>query len=239
MGDVATWPIPHDPPHLLGFDLKPGRWGLYGPGLGWEHDVAGEPVPPRPLLIGRSPDGKWRCIAHLDLTDAGELVIFRLEVCPWDDRVVGIGSDLLRNLPLHRWLVAAHSHLSDPGVAEWFLARGARALTPDQIKEVKRDAKRLSRSTPPKPGPKGFGEDYYRRLALEYLELQPTVSRGIRLVLAARESARQKREVTPINIRDALDKATELGFLSKGTRGRAGRLPGPNLYPTTETPEEQ
>lgn len=229
---VVKWQSPHDPPHVLGADLKPGRWALFGPPRGWESDVAGEPLAPRPLLVGRSTDGKWRCIAHLDLTEAGELVVFRLEVCPWGDEVISIGTAVLANLPLHRWLVAAHSRLADPAVAEWFAARGAHLLTSDQLTKVRREAKRLAKSTPPKPGPKGFGEDYYRRLALEYLKLQPEIGRGIRLELARLETKRQGREVTPINIRDALDRATELGFLSKGTRGRAGRLPGPNLYPT-------
>ncbi len=230
----TKWQQPHDPPHTLGIALKPGRWTLFGPGTGWEHDVAGELIAPNPLLIGRSPDGGWRCIAHLALTDRDELVIFRLEVVPWDDDVIGLGTAALANLPLHRWLVAAHSRLSDPGIAAWFQAKGAQVLTPGQLAEVRRDAKRLAKSTPPKPGPKGFGEAYYRRLALEYLELQPKIGRGIRIELADRETKRQNQPVTPLNIRDALNKATELGFLAKGTRGRAGRMPGPNLYPTSE-----
>ena len=195
-----------------------------------EVDAAGQPLPSAPLLVGRSSDGKWRCIAHLGFTDRNELVAYRLEVRPWGDEVVGLGTDALRNLPLGRWLTNAHSWLAGP-VAEW-------ARDPEKLKHLRQETRRLAESTPPRRGPKGFGEAYYRRLAVEYLELQAKgLSRGIREELAYRETKRQKKEVTVLNIRDALTKATELGYLTKGTRGRAGRGAGPNLIPSVE--EEQ
>lgn len=185
-----------------------------------------------PLMVGRSPDGKWRCLAWLSLNERNELVAYRVEVRPWTGEVISLGTDVLRYLPLHRWLAEAHSSLTGP-VAAWLREGGvpARSIDRRELRRLRKEAERMVESTPPRPGRKGFGTAFYRRLALEYLELQSDgVSRGIRVALADRESARQGKTITTDAIRDALHKATELGFLLPGTRGRAGRLPGPNLY---------
>lgn len=182
-------------------------------------------------MVGRSSDGRWRVLGYLSLTDNDEFVIYRLEIRPWTSDVIFIGTDVLRNLPLHRWLVEAHSRLTEP-IAEWLRDKGvpARAVDDKELRRLSKLAERMAASTPPRTGPKGFGEDFYRRLALDYLALQKDgISRGIRQELARRETKRQGKRITDINIRDALNKATQLGFLSPGTSGRAGRRPGPNL----------
>ncbi|MGD0984479.1 MAG: hypothetical protein ABSA65_11785 [Acidimicrobiales bacterium] len=199
-------------------------------------------APEGPLMVGRSPDGLWRCLAWLSLTDRQEIVIFRLEVRPWGDDVLSLGTNPLRDLPLHRWLTQAHSRLTD-GIAEWLADEGGvptHSMDAKELRRLRRVAKDMAESTTPRPGPKGFGENFYRRLALDYLELQGKgVSRGIRWVLAEQENRRQKRDdIDDRTVRDWLTKATRLGFLSAGSPGRAGRRPGPNLYEDSTTRKE-
>jgi hypothetical protein len=182
-----------------------------------------------PFIGGRSPDGHWGVVAHLRLL--GDVFsICDLEVWPWDgEESAALGTDVVRRLPLGRWLTFAHGRLAE--------------LASTAIREghAHEELRRLSRSkVQPAAGRRGFGADFYRRLALEYLELQEQgVSRGIRAELARRESRRQGRTVTEINVRDALSKATELGFLSRGAPGRAGRTAGPNLFQDTDKEEEE
>lgn len=192
--------------------------------------------PAGPVMVGRASD--WRVAAWLSLNDRDELVIFRLEVRPWGDDVASIGSAVLTQLPLSRWLAQAHSRLTEP-IVQWLKEQGGdpgSVIDSAELRRLHKTAERLARSTPPRPGAKGFGDAYYRRLALDYLTLQSQgVSRGIRLRLAEQESQRQGREVTDTQVRDALSKATELGYLAPGQSGRAGRKPGPRLL----SPEEE
>ncbi len=173
-----------------------------------------------PFIAGRSPDGRWCVVAHLGLSEGGRFYIADLEVTPWDDGAVPLGGATLRRLPLGRWLTEAHALLAT--LADRGLREG----------RVSEELERLARSRrTPAPGRRAAGGWDYRRLALEYLELQGQgVSRGIRDRLAAIETRRQRRPVSALNVRDALTVATRRGFLSKGAPGRAGRLPGPRLF---------
>jgi len=193
-----------------------------------------------PLLVGRSSDGRWRCSAHLSLTEQNEFVIYRLDVRPWGSELIPLGTDVLRRLPLGRWLTSAHSWLTAP-LAEWLDSGSPSPSRPVDEKEWRRlrqEAERIVKSELPKRGPKGYGSSFYRRIALSYLELQAHgVARGIQGRIAEQENTRRGNKgmpVTATNVRDWLSRATELGFLSPGTKGRAGRAPGPNLYDTTE-----
>jgi len=194
------------------FDLRPGAMTVFFPGNRTPDD--GDPI-----IVARSPDGAWRVLLHLWLTES-EFFVRDIAIRPWDNQSRPVGTDVLRRLPLGRWATMAHGWLAEYAQKGIDTGRGT-----DQLR-------RLARAkVTPAAGRRGFGKDFYRRLALEYLELQAEgVSRGIRVELARRESRRQDRKVTPTNIRDALNKATELGFLMPGTPGRAGRQPGPNLY---------
>ena len=220
---MVTWSLP---PKATGsrfaqtVELRPGRMGLFLP-------------PEGPMLVGRSSDGFWRFVGWLSLTAADEFVIFRSETRPWDDVVRPLTADVLRSLPLSRWLVEAHGTFTEP-IAAWLRAHGQDARAVDKA-ELRAMARRVAGSRPPRPGPSGFGDDYYRRLAISYLELQRQgIGRGIRPLLAEQESRRLGREVTPVQIRDALSKATTLGYLAPGKQGRAGRFPGPRLFEEKE-----
>lgn len=192
-----------------------------------------------PLMVGRSSDGLWRCLAWLSLTDRQEIVVFRLELRPWGDDVLMLGTNVLRDLPLHRWLAQAHSRLTE-GVAAWLANEGGTPTHPIDAKELRhlrKVAQGMAESTTPKPGPKGLGDNFYRRLAIDYLGLQGK-RRDIRCALAEQENRRQNRDdITDLTVRDWLTKATKLGFLSAGTPGRAGRRAGPNLYEDSTTKE--
>jgi len=192
--------------------LRPGEMHVLWPG-------AATPSDADPFLVARSPDAEWRVVAHTWLE--GDAFYLRdISVTPWDGHPIPFSADVLRRLPIPRWTAQAHVRIA--GLAKGAMSKG----------EVQAEVRRLARSkVAPAPGRRGYPRDYYRRLALDYLDLQDKgVVRGIRAELAKRETRRQKKTVTTIQIRDAVSRATELGFLAPGDPGRAGRMPGPNLY---------
>lgn len=191
-------------------------------------------------IEGRSTDGKWCARAFLDVDRERQLAITRLEMWPDDTDVVtgakpqtGLSGDALRHLPLGRWMVEALAQLTD----EDLLAKTGAGYDP-MLKELgyenasadrKEWARRVSeeaRSIPlRRRGRRGYPDDHYRRIALAYLELQRQgVSRGIQQQLAEQEGRPWQ------TIRDWVRIATEKGFLGPGSKGKAGRMPGPNLY---------
>lgn len=211
---MAQEESPHETHHRLALTvrLRPGEAQLLLPG-----ELT--PTAADPLLVARSPDAEWRVMAHLHLHD-GAFFMQDLNIVPWDGYPLPMGTEVLRRLPLARWLTQAHSWLAER--AQGAMNRG----------DLRSQVQRLARSkVTPAAGRRGYPADYYRRLAMEYLELQSGgMYGGIRAELAKRETRRQKRPVTPDNIRDAISRATELGFLARGEPGRPGRMPGPNLY---------
>jgi len=180
---------------------------------------AATPEEADPFIGGRSADGRFRCVAHLHLTPAGEVIIRDIEVTSWNGKPAPIGIAVLQRLPLGSWLAMAHTRLARLGAVAVGDGRG----TPF--------AHRLAGSKAvPAVGRPGFGRDFYRALALAYLELQEQgMARGIQKRLQDESELRFGRWLASDQVRDALSRATELGFLGPGVRGRAGRLPGPNL----------
>jgi hypothetical protein len=171
---------------------------------------------------GRSVDGRWRCYGRLAVDSAGRLLISHLEIQPWvfgDD--CDLSTDTMRKFPLGRWKSEVHAILSDE--SKW-LSTGEVASTVEGRAWARTQAENAKELTLDR-GPKGYPDDHYRRIALAYLDLQSQgVSRGI-VRRIAEDEGRQWQ-----TIRDWLHRATELGFLSRGAQGRAGRTPGPNLY---------
>jgi hypothetical protein len=72
-------------------------------------------------------------------------------------------------------------------------------------------------------------ESHYERIARRHTELANKRTRNVLQVLAEEESEREGRVVPRETIRDWVSKATELGFLAKGNRGKAVARPGPRL----------
>ena len=104
-----------------------------------------------PLFLGRSSDGKWRCSAYLSLTQQNEFVMYRLDVRPWGRDLIPLGTDVLRRLPLGRWLTSAHSWLRAP-MEEWLDSGAVTTSRPIEEKELRRlrqQAERLVKSELP------------------------------------------------------------------------------------------
>jgi hypothetical protein len=189
---------------------------------------------PTPWVLARSPDGVWWCELHFRDEDGHLAFDWMSRLVPWPvrpgERVPPLTTDVLRSLPLGRWLALAHSRLAE--MPDW-----SEAVDPEQRAWAREVVKRV-RNSELRRGRRGFPADFYRGIALEYLALQKKgVSRGIQQQLAKQESKRLRRPVSWQSVRDWVHRATELGFLSKGTPGRSGRLPGPNLYTDRDTEE--
>ncbi|MDA8289943.1 MAG: hypothetical protein M0014_16130 [Actinomycetota bacterium] len=181
---------------------------------------AATPEDQEPFIAARSRDGRWCVVVHLRLSDRGTFYQRDLEVTPWDDIYTPMSTQVLRQLPLGQWLTDAHAWIAQ------------RAQTRMQEGQVSRELQRLASSRKaPRTGRRPTPQWNHRRLALEYLKLQEKgVGRGIRRELAVIESRHQRRPVTDSMVLSALVQATHKGFLGPGTRGRAGRAPGPNLF---------
>jgi hypothetical protein len=178
-----------------------------------------DPAISDPIIGGRSPDGRWKCLAYLTLTDGNKFIVHRIELLPWGPVALPLGTKELRRLPLSRWLAGAHAKLG--GAAKNHLVSGKPTTH-------KAGLQRLIDSEVPRSGMQGFGMEFYRRVASDYLELQG--SRGIHERIADRMSERDGQTCSLTRIRDYISKATQMGFLSPGTPGVGARLPGPNLY---------
>jgi hypothetical protein len=218
MGTVDHWEPPDDVAGTV--DLKAGAMVVLMPSDG--------PT----LLVGRSSDGNWRCVADLVLTEADQFVISRVDVRPWWNKVQRLGTDVLRRLPLDAWLARAHLWITEP-IRKWVKEEGepSRPLGAKDLRRLRASAKRIAASQTPRPGPSGYGNAFYRHIALTYLEVQKEIGRGIqgRIAELENQSGNHQGPVSAANARDWTRKATVLGYLSPGTRGRAGRAPGPNL----------
>jgi hypothetical protein len=184
----------------------------------------------RPVIIGRSSDGNFIAFAEYDRDDDGKLAITRLDINAWNPHdAKPILTETLRELPLGHWMTMAYSQLAESATA-LDSSEQLHGLTPEGMTRARRMASRV-KTAQLRRGPKGFPPDFYRRIALTYLDLQSKgISRGIQQEIAKIESRRQNRIIDWVTVRDWLRRATELGFLTAGSKGRAGREPGPNLY---------
>jgi hypothetical protein len=199
-------------------------------------------------IEGRSPDGNWCARAFLAVDQDQHLAITRLELWPFDTAVVmdaapriGLGGDDLRRLPLGRWLSEALAQLADENLVgktgagyDPLLEELGYTAASAERREWARQVAGEAQSVKLRRGRRGYPDDHYRRIALAYLDLQRHgVSRGIQKRLAEQEGRPWQ------TIRDWLRIATEKGFLTKGTKGRAGRMAGPHLYEATQQKERQ
>lgn len=194
-------------------------------------------------IEGRSTDGRWCARAFLAVDQDQHLTIMRLELWPSSTAIVtgaplpsGLSGDVLRQLPLGRWLAEARGQLTDPdfvartgsGYNEILEQMGYTSASTEREEWARRVSQQTHSTMLPR-GRRGYPDDHYRRIALAYLDLQREgVSRGIQQRLAEQEGRQ------PETIRDWLHIATKKGFLSPGKRGRAGRVPGPYLYAEPE-----
>lgn len=169
----------------------------------------------------------------------GELVIHELLVKPANladtAPTGGVTTTVLRSIPLGGLMGALRTAWSEgpAGIASW------EATTGESFEAARKQAERAARavkSTGIKRGRKGYPDDHYRWVALEYLALQREGwSRGILVELAKRATKHLGRDfVARETVRDWVAEARKRQFLTKATQGRAGANPGPNLYSVNE-----
>jgi hypothetical protein len=193
----------------------------------------------------------WRVTGTVRV-EAARLVITRLTIEPqpsWQSpsgRILkqdemdavgnGVTSSLLRSIQVGRLISALRAELQRHPEAVARMAQALAALgadTPSVDPEYLDVARRVAQAVPgpPKRGPHGRGDDFYRQVALLYLELQSAGwGRGILGEIARLED--RPRETVSTWVRQARKR----GFLTAGTPGRAGAEPGPRLH---ETPDGQ
>lgn len=176
----------------------------------------------------------WQVEGVLVVTD-DRLTIHELLVRPRDLAETapagGVTTSVLRAVPLGALLDAGRRALlqAPEQIASWEDSSGQRF---ESLKAAAERAAAAVRETDLKRGRKGFPDDHYRWVALEYLKLQEEGwSKGILRELAGRAAAHLGRDyVARETARDWVATARSKGFLSKATQGRAGASPGPNLY---------
>ncbi len=239
---------------VLQSQLSEEDWGLYTAAADAAASVPGPPVCVYAQEIAERPDVVARFVAYLTVAvrpsiakgwivsgyivlSGGELVIGQLTLEPELNTGTGITRSLLHGVSVSQILARAQAMLVQ--TPEWLelVKRLGLGEPPHADKERahRAAATAATAGTARRRGRKGWGEEHYRRVALEYLALQREgVGRGILNRLAEREAKRLKKPIARETMRDWVRRARELGFLAGGVRGRAGARPGPNLYPKKE-----
>jgi hypothetical protein len=172
----------------------------------------------------------WIVGGYLRLAPSGEVTIGQLELQPLDNKAASVTGTVLRSFRVEELLARALAQLEDaPAVMSVLERHGLRRPSEEEKSNAERAAKAAARHER-RRGRAGYPESHYRRVALDYLELQKDVRRGIRQRLAERYGVNAK------TVGDWIHRAHELGFLGSGHQGRAGREAGPRLYAETPPP---
>lgn len=148
-----------------------------------------------------------------------------------------ISSTTLRRLRLDTVLAQVRAKaLEITATVGGHLDRGDLQGLPEPTLEAVRAMVKAGRAAAKRPpaGSRGWGDDFYRMVAHEYVELTKAgvPGRGVLTELAKR-LARRMNEPEPRhrdNVRDWVAVAKERGFIVPVGQGRGGALPGPRLY---------
>jgi len=201
-----------------------------------------EELPPGGQLVDRdglkvvTDDGRWEIVLGWKWDGEDRMVFGSMAIRPrltLDRELPPLTSTVLQSLPISRWLADARSvvaremrevaqdlHDGDPSLAAEILRR-------TEVLEGSQARPRRTGRT-----------DTYRRVAEAYLHVQATqgtrgINRRVAEILGGEDGP-----IPEGTFRDWLRKTTELGYLTPGQRGRAGRMPGPALLQPTEQQEE-
>lgn len=186
-------------------------------------------------LVG---DREWRVTGLLATEPDGAVVVRRVEVTPWlalpgkqPPSGHDVTSTVLRSLHIARIRDRAARQLR-----EWSLdlAIADEVGWPTPSAEERAaidDAAEKAAGAVRRPGPRGFGDDFYRRLALRYLAVQDERERANRSKRGIIRELAGEFGLSPTQARDAVAAARERGWLMPGSPGRAGAEPGPRLNP--------
>jgi hypothetical protein len=162
----------------------------------------------------------------------GDLVLTEATIRPVDTAPSnGLSGTVLRSIPVAA--IVAEARRQAIAAPDEFAAIPAEVglMTSEALIRIKGLANKLDTTAMRRGGRRGFPPDFYRGVAIDYLELQGAgKGRGILVEIARLATGRLGRPVTRENARDWVRRATELKYLSAGIPGKAGRLPGPNLF---------
>jgi hypothetical protein len=184
-------------------------------------------------LVG---DREWRVTGLLALETGGPVVVRSLEVTPWlalqgKEPPAGhdVTSTVLRSLHIARIRDRAARELREWAVD---LAAAEQVDWPVPDDEARANIDRASASAAGEvrgPGRQGFGDPFYRRLALRYLAFQEERDSASRSRRGIIRDLADEFDLAPTQARDAVATARERGWLTPGSPGRAGAEPGPRL----------
>jgi hypothetical protein len=156
-----------------------------------------------------------------------DLVLTEMSIRPQPDRPTsGVNGTILRSIPVAAIVAEARRQVVASPDMYAAIPPEVGLMSPEALVRVKELADKLEASTLRRGGRRGFPDDFYRWVAGVYLESQ---GRGVILEIARLGSERLGRPVARETARDWVHRATDLGYLSPGLSGKAGRLPGPNF----------
>jgi hypothetical protein len=127
----------------------------------------------------------------------------------------------IRNLALDR--------LRERGLAIGFLHESGVAIFDSYRANVMQAADEAAKHKLARGPHGGYPAEHYRHIARRYLALVRSGRRDVQRALCEEESERLGELIKRERMREWVKKATQMGFLAPGERGKAGRHPGPNL----------
>jgi hypothetical protein len=181
-------------------------------------------------------EGPWEVSGVVDVVDR-RLVVTHLEIQLLEHHrasggefpAAGITGAVLRDIRLEELAQQVKQRLIEqPKALDQLRQRGIVAL-PEADRLIRENARRAAR-TQLRKGRAGYPEDFYRGVALRYLEIAASQNRGVIPQLATEYGRRLKREIPRDTVKSWLRKARELGLLEFDGQGRSGARPGPQLY---------
>ena len=188
------------------------------------------------LRLAEKSNALWIVYGSLAFATDGSLVIESLAVGPafedqlsreGDDNAPGITSQLLRLLSPPRILAACAEHL----IAQGHMLDDAATADPDISPTSRKQTDLLGRIDEGRPQRAQVGDDQLAQFAARYVTLYYRGVPQLRLQLA------REFGLTTTQVRDRTNRARRRGYLTPGSRGRAGANPGPRLLERGWQPE--
>jgi hypothetical protein len=209
-------------------DMPPPPWVLADEPEADEEGSLASFVALAPARASRTGDVEWWLVRGvLRRSDEGPPGLARVAVEHFDDPNAEVTPTTMRDLNFGTIREQACHALAFAEVIHDVHLKGRGGWTRHDdawVRKVAEEAKR-----PLRRGRKGYPNEHYRWIAVRYLEIVGTGRRDVLKALATEEEARLGRPVPRETVRDWVRKATELGYLAPGKRGRASARPGPNL----------
>ena len=188
------------------------------------------------LRLAEKSNALWIVHGSIAVATGGSLVIESLAVGPafedqlsreGDDIAPGITSQLLRLLSPPRILAACAEHL----IAQGHMLDDAATADPDISPTSRKQTDLLGRIDEGRPQRARVGDDQLAQFAARYVTLYHRGVPQLRLQLA------REFGLTTTQVRDRTNRARRRGYLTPGSRGRAGANPGPRLLERGWQPE--